>query len=358
MLLSYMPIFNEEVNKVVELFKEIDECPDVITLMQDLNLRMAIRTTIGVNVAHEIENGINMGLLKTFLCVVKNVTQMVLSPWLTNNLIRKLAGVYEPYHSCKAENREFVRKIISHKLNGDGDAANMMQEDSTNSNIFIDQTIDLLRKNIFTVQDVEDESGTIILAAFETTANTIGCVLILLAMFPEYQQKVYEELLVIFPDGGDFNVTYANTQDMTYMDMVINESLRLIPPVSIVGRENTQDVELSNGIVVPAGVQFLINIFTLHRRKDLWGPKADQFYPEHFLPSNMEGKHPYAFIPFTKGIRNCIGWKYGLMSAKVALAKLLRNFKFSTDFQYADLEFDYSIVLKLRRTPVLRIENR
>ncbi|XP_061388186.1 probable cytochrome P450 313a4 [Musca vetustissima] len=176
----------------------------------------------------------------------------------------------------------------------------MMQGQSNNSNIFIDQAIELMRKNIFTAKHVEDESGTIVLAAFETTANTIGYVLILLAMFPEYQQKVYEELLTIFPDGGDFDVTYANTQDMTYMDMVINESMRVLTPIPFVARENSQDIKLSNGMVIPSGVQFFLNIFTMHRRKDLWGPNADMFDPDHFLPSNLEGKHPYAFIPFTK----------------------------------------------------------
>ncbi|XP_061386473.1 probable cytochrome P450 313a4 [Musca vetustissima] len=356
-LLSFMPIFNQEVNKVLKLFKELNECLDVITLLQDFTLNVAIRTTMGVNGADEVGNGPNTDLIKSYQCVVENMTEMVFSPWLTNNFIRRVFGVYEPFNSCKADNRKFIRTLISNKLNVDADT-NLTRGESKNMNIFIDQAIELMKKNIFTVQHVEDESNTIVLGAFETTANTIGYVLILLAMFPEYQQKVYEELLSIFPDGGDFDVTYANTQDMIYMDMIINESMRVLTPVPLVARENSQDVKLSNGIVIPAGVQFVLNIFTMHRRKDLWGPRADMFDPDHFLPCNMEDKHPYAFIPFTKGIRNCIGWRYGLMSTKVALAKLLRNFTFSTDFQYKDLEFYNSIVLKLKHTPVLRIARR
>ncbi|XP_061399377.1 probable cytochrome P450 313a4 [Musca vetustissima] len=358
-LQSFIPIFNEEVNKVVQTFKDINECADVINLMQDLTLNETLRTTMGVNLAHDFENGANIDLIKSYQCMTKNVTQMLLSPWLTNDLIRRLWGIYEPFHSCKEENHKFIKKLISNKLKRDDDAAiMMMQRESKNSNIFIDQAIELMRKNIFTVKHVEDESGTIILAAIETSANTIGNVFILMAMFPEYQHRVYEELLTIFPDGGDFDVTYANIQDMTYLDMVINESMRILTQIPFVARENSQDIELSNGMVIPAGVQLFLNIFTMHRRKDLCGPRADMFDPDHFLPSNMEGKHPFAFIPFTKGIRNCIGWKYGLMSTKVTLAKLLRNFKFSTDFQYADLEFSFSIVLKLKHIPVLRIKNR
>ncbi|XP_005188336.1 probable cytochrome P450 313a4 [Musca domestica] len=354
-LLSFMPIFNQEVNKVLKLFKEMGECSDVVALLQDLTLKIAIRTTMGVNADQEYGNGHNGNLIKSYQCVVENMTDILFAPWLTNNLIRRVLGVYEPFNSCKAENRNFIRKLIANKLNGNGsDGKNA----DGSKNIFIDQAIELLRKNLFTQQHVEDESNTIVLGAFETTANTIGYVLILLAMFPEYQQKAYEELVSIFPEGGDFDVTYANIQDMIYMDMVLNESMRIMTPVPFVGRENVKDIQLSNGMVIPAGVQFVINIFTMHRRKDIWGAAADDFNPDNFLPSNMEGKHPYAFIPFTKGIRNCIGWKYGLMSAKVALAKLLRNFQFSTDFQYNDLEFYDSIVLKLKQMPVLRITRR
>ncbi|XP_061389529.1 probable cytochrome P450 313a4, partial [Musca vetustissima] len=353
-LQSFMPIFNEEVNKLVKRFKEINECPDVITLFMDFTLNIAIKTTLGVDVAQEFGNISNNGILGSFQCLMENGAQMVFNPWLANDLIRRLTGVYEPFHSRRIENHKFIRSLINKKLNEDG----ATQVESKNGNIFIDKTIELFRRNIFTEQDVEDESKTIVFGAYETTTNTVGNVLILLAMFPEYQQKVYEELLAIFPDDGDFDVTYANIQDMTYMDMVINETMRVLTPIPFVGRQNSQDINLSNGIVVPAGVNILINIFTMHRRKDIWGPKADVFDPDNFLPSNMEGKHPYAFIPFTKGIRSCIGWKYALMSMKVTLAKLLRNFKFSTDFQYADLEFDYTITLNLKHVPVLRIESR
>lgn len=126
-------------------------------------------------------------------------------------------------------------------------------------------------------------------------------------MFPEYQQKAFEELYSIFPDQNDFNVTYSNTQDMIYMDMVLNEAMRIMAPVPIVSRQTSHEVKLSNGITLPKGVQIAIDIFHMHRRKDIWGAKACQFNPYNFLPSNLENKHPYAFIPFTKGIRNCIG---------------------------------------------------
>ena len=143
--------------------------------------------------------------------------------------------------------------------------------------------------------------------AFETTANTIFYTLMLLAMFPESQERLFEELNSIYTSNGDFDVTYAETKQMIYLDMVLNEGMRVMAPVPIVSRQTSEDVPLSNGIILPKGVEIAIDIFHMHRRKDIWGPNAETFDPEHFLPMNLQDQHSYAFIPFTKGIRNCIG---------------------------------------------------
>jgi cytochrome P450 len=58
---------------------------------------------------------------------------------------------------------------------------------------------------------------------------------------------------------------------------------------------------------IPAGITLLINFYTLHRRKDIWGDDAEEFNPDHFLPENVEKRHPYSFLPFSGGQRNCIG---------------------------------------------------
>lgn len=60
-------------------------------------------------------------------------------------------------------------------------------------------------------------------------------------------------------------------------------------------------------MTVPAGVEMCIGIFTLHRNKDIWGPNVNEFDPDRFLPENSKNRHPYAYIPFSSGVRNCIG---------------------------------------------------
>ncbi|XP_030558984.1 probable cytochrome P450 313a4 isoform X2 [Drosophila novamexicana] len=298
-----------------------------------------------------------MGALTTIGCS-RIINDMCFSPWLSSKTVRQLFGKEERYSSAKSEIRGFIRKLIERKLARDAEIAENGNPSPLEKNIFLNLATDLLKRGIFSWKNVEDESNVIVFGAFETTANTVAYTLILLSMFPKYQEKAFEEILALFPDPGDFEVTYADTQEMVYLDLILNESMRVIPPVPVVSRQTSQDVLLSSGVVVPKGVQIAIDIFHLHRSKKIWGEDAETFDPEHFLPHHYQNKHPYAFIPFTKGIRNCIGWRYALISAKITLAKLLRNYKFSTSFKFEDLYFVEDITIKLKTVPLLKLQRR
>lgn len=167
--------------------------------------------------------------------------------------------------------------------------------------------IELYRNGSISLEEIKGECYNMVLAGIDTTAVTLHHALILLAMFPQYQDNVFDELKEVYPDSGDFEVEYEELQKLVYLDRVLNETLRLIPSAGITVRNSKEDFRLSNKVLVPKGVAIIVDIFNIHRNEDYWGPHAHIFNPDNFLPDNVRERHPYAFIPFSKGRRNCIG---------------------------------------------------
>ena len=128
----------------------------------------------------------------------------------------------------------------------------------------------------------------------------------MLAMHPEYQERAYEELSSYFPEKS-FDFKYEDIERLPYLTMVVNETLRLLPPAPLVVRQATKDIQIDEKTILPSGTQVVIPIQSINKNKDVWGPNAGQFNPDNFLPSNIENIPGYAFMPFSKGSRNCLG---------------------------------------------------
>ncbi|KAH8312402.1 hypothetical protein KR044_010573 [Drosophila immigrans] len=382
-LLSFLPVFNTATGSLLKSIDSLADCGEqnLIQLLQGFTLNIATPAR-SLPLVSTFETDKEQNNLLRFNSLLENMTDMCFSPWLINKTVRQLLGREKEYDKVKTQISGFIGEVgrlskylriilIESKL-VKGSETTLQPE----SNTFLNTANDLMNRGIFSALDVKNESSTMVIAAFETTSNTVVYTLMLLAMFPEYQEKAFEEIRSLFPRTGDFEVTYEDTQNMAYMDLILNESMRVLTPVPIIARQTMQDVRLSNGIVIPKGVQVAIDIFHLHRDKKIWGDDAETFNPDHFLPHHMQDKHPYSYIPFTKGIRTCIGrfrfnelytfylpfsisgWKYALLLVKVALAKLLRNYKFSTSFKYEDLDFVEDITLKFKIVPLLEIQRR
>lgn len=118
--------------------------------------------------------------------------------------------------------------------------------------------------------------------------------------------------------GADEEINLESLNKLQYMERVIKETLRIAPVGPVIFRETMADFELEKGMIIPKGTTFILNIYALHRRKDIWGEKAEIFDPDNFLPENVAKRHPCSFIPFSTGRRNCIGkdfWGYLSMSS-------------------------------------------
>ena len=108
----------------------------------------------------------------------------------------------------------------------------------------------------------------------------------------------------IFGDS-DRLCTMEDATNLKYLECCIKESFRLFPSVPFIERQSAEDFDL-NGYTIPAGVSVSLQIYALHRNEECF-PDALEFKPERFLPDEADGRHPFAFVPFSAGPRNCIG---------------------------------------------------
>uniref|UniRef100_A0A8C0WIQ1 unspecific monooxygenase n=1 Tax=Castor canadensis TaxID=51338 RepID=A0A8C0WIQ1_CASCN len=120
--------------------------------------------------------------------------------------------------------------------------------------------------------------------------------------------------------------TYDALVQMEYLDMVVNETLRLYPIAGRLERLCKTDVEI-NGAFIPKGTVVMVPTYALHRDPKLW-QEPEEFHPERFSKKNKDSIDPYIFMPFGNGPRNCLGMRFALMNMKVALIRVLQNFTF------------------------------
>lgn len=159
----------------------------------------------------------------------------------------------------------------------------------------------------------------------------------------------------IFQDS-DRNATLNDLNDMKYLDRVIKEALRLYPPVPKVGRVLSEDVQLDE-YKIPMGCMIGVHIYYLHRDERFF-PDPEKFEPDRFLPENTAGRHPYAYIPFSAGSRNCIGRKFAQYEELSVLSSIFRNFKVKTVDKREDVKVASEIILRPLNGINVTIERR
>ncbi|XP_022912077.2 cytochrome P450 4V2-like [Onthophagus taurus] len=179
-------------------------------------------------------------------------------------------------------------------------------------------------KNI-TEDFVSSQLIMMLAAAFDTTATTLSFLLYHLSIFPEIQQKAYDEVFAMLGDDINQPITNHHVKEMKYLDLVIKESMRMKASAPLFVRTLNEDINYE-GTILPKGLMVLMLPFMMHMDPDVY-PEPEKFIPERFLVENLNPNR-YSYAPFNAGIRNCIGQKFAMLSMHVVLAKLLLNYEF------------------------------
>ncbi len=174
----------------------------------------------------------------------------------------------------------------------------------------------------FTDKELLDELITLVVAGFETSANTLNWAWYLIATHPKVEQRLLEEATALLPDAS--MVTYERAADMIYTQQVLEETLRLYPPVWIFSRRSQEGDELED-FDVPPGTDIYLSPYVLHRTEHYW-PDPDRFDPDRFAASDRP-KKDRPFFPFSLGPRRCVGEYFSFLEMKIHLGLLLPGFR-------------------------------
>ncbi|XP_046641989.1 cytochrome P450 4C1-like isoform X2 [Daphnia pulicaria] len=191
--------------------------------------------------------------------------------------------------------------------------------------------------------DIRNEIDTFMFEGHDTVSSLMGWFLYCMAINPDCQENAWTELSGVF-DNSERDCTQEDIPNLKYLECCIKETLRMYPSVPAFERTVQEDVQIGK-YLIPAGCTLGCLTLATHRNPEVF-PDPLVFNPERFFADEANGRHPYAYFPFSAGPRNCIGQRFALLELKIILSSLIRRFKFEFSSDAELLIPSHQITLK------------
>ncbi|ODM91185.1 Cytochrome P450 4C1 [Orchesella cincta] len=324
-LLSYMKVFNEEADTLVQTLGEMyadGKEKGIEELLMHSSLNTITKAVLGKNVAEiETMDEGDLSVTETVIKVKDVVSMRVLSPWLLSDFIWRLHPM--------SKVADFVEKMSWKHI------TNAMKSTNNNS---LGIKKDLMAAGI-SFEGVLEEGSTLISAGHETTATSLHFLLFCLALHPHHQKLCREEVDSIYEDvdlcSGE-NIQFRALIKLRHLELCVYEALRLLPTVFLMMRKIEAPLEIEEDLILPSGTEICIFTQGLHMNPEYF-PEPNSFIPERFSREESKNRHPHAFIAFSAGPRRCIGQKFAMMEMLTLTAKILRHYDISTSDKLQDV---------------------
>lgn len=206
-------------------------------------------------------------------------------------------------------------------------------------------------------REIVCETFSLFTTSQEASAKLASAVLLFLAHLPDWQEKVYKEIVDVLGPAHR-HVNEDDLKKLSYLDMVYKEALRFLAIAALIQRTVEEDVTINGGkITLPAGTTLALLIHDLHRDPQYWD-EPNKVKPERFMPENMKGRDTNAFIPFSLGAMDCLGRVYATSLIKTMVVHTVRHLHLEADGLLEDLELHVAISVKFAKGYNLRVRPR
>ncbi|XP_028967515.1 cytochrome P450 4C1-like [Galendromus occidentalis] len=362
---DFMVIFNEQSMlmadllardcgaKPIEISKRVTKC----------TLDIICETAMGVEIKAQ-ENS-NSSYVRAVYSLGASFSQRCIRPWQWLSSIYPLTPEGRKYQKDLATLHAFTEEVINERKKHRGEF--LVTEGPRTAD---DCVIGIKRRRAFldlllarhsengelSLLDIQEEVDTFMFEGHDTTAMGISWCLYLIGQDLDVQRKIHEELDSVFGFDRHRFATSNDLSRLKYLECCLKEAQRLFPSVPFIARELQRDIHIGQ-YTIPRGTTCLVNIFHIHRNKKHF-PNPEMFDPDRFHPENSVARHPYAFIPFSAGSRNCIGQKFAQLEEKVILANLLRRFEIRSMLPRDKLLLVGEMVVRSHNGLMVRIRER
>lgn len=346
---------------VTRLEEQVEQMEfNIFPYMKLAALDAICETTMGYDLGAQHDQ--NSGYTKAIERVTEISMRRFMMPWLHYDFIFNRTAMGKAYHSSLEVIQGFTLKVIKERrqqLLEEKQSSPPKEEESAEDDIV--ESINRKRPTAFldlclqlpelTDNDVREEVDTFMFAGHDTTAGVISWTLYALGHHPDIQARIVAEAESVGFFSGP--VSTSTLAQMDYLERCIKEALRLYPPVPVIARQLYAPLKTPS-MTIPAGCSIFIHVFEQHRNPEYFSNPL-QFDPDRFLEKM---KHPYAYIPFSAGPRNCIGQKVAMISQKIFIANILRRFVVESAVKPEDLKLTQNIVLENQDGVSMRLKRR
>ncbi|XP_017032026.1 probable cytochrome P450 4ac2 [Drosophila kikkawai] len=355
-LQSFLAIFKEECHKLVKVLNQsVDKELELNQVIPQFTLNNVCETALGVKL-DDMADGFRYR--ESIHAIEEVMQQRICNPLLYNLVYFYLFGDYRKHVDNLKIAHDFSSRIIEKKRGlFKSKQIGQVHEDVLGKKqryAMLDTLLAAEAEGKIDHQGICDEVNTFMFEGYDTTSTCLIFTFLMLALHQDVQQRCYEELENLPEDSDEISLFQFN--EIVFLECVIKESLRMFPSVPLIGRKCMEECVV-NGLIMPKDTQINLQIYDIMRDPRHF-TKPNDFQPERFLPENTVNRHPFAFVPFSAGQRNCIGQKFAILEMKVLLAAVIRNFKILPVTILEDLTFETGIVLRTHQNVKVKLLRR
>ena len=366
-LRSYTDVYNNAVGIMIQKWEEscaAGEKVDISEACTLLTLDIILRCAMGFESNCQASSDDGTSDAATYAHSVQQISR------LFDKRLRNIPHHSDFVYSLSSDGRKFRKHLqvvhaLSRHLIAERRAA--LREEAVDSNMETSSThsskdfLDVLltvrdEENVGLSDDeIREQVDTFLFRGHDTTSSALQCILYYLSQHEEMQEKCRCEVLDVLDKSGDISgqIEHDHLHQLTYLTQFIKESLRLGSPVPFIIRGLAEDTGLDK-YSVPAGAHINVSILDCHRNRDHW-ENALEFDPDRFSAENSEGRHPFAFVPFSAGPRNCIGQKLAMDEMQTVIASILRRFRVVWDPEEAKPQWRTLLVSRTEHNMKVRL---